>query len=333
MATEINNTQLDLYCQACWQTYITGQPILAGLMECMYNLGLRSIEVLEPGRWILINSDQFQVTVAKNNALRVVQRSDVPIILQPYYINQAPLDYVTYSMLEFHVQKALPYIRPITNTKRTTSHIFRYNFCRRLYDEGYTPAQIKEIIKHYSQEVTDDYIFDVLELYGNVPYNISAVIFQDLFKLQVVDGELIADAGVKNYGDYGYSSFEFATGITRLMFTFPASGSLDYLIGFSSRGLTTSDNDIRQGIKIRETSYARIVNGAVSSPTPFSVYDKSFRLRTSGASVYFEYYDGNSWALLYTYPNIYVSGSCIKVQLFDDRAPAPLPQVSSNAFL
>lgn len=158
----ISNLELQVFCQAVIDNYEGIDPYAQAYYQLMFDTGLRVSEVAESNRWTVIDPNNYQVLIAKNNALRLIDKNLVPDLLRPYYDSGVGSDIYTYSALNWSAGKVFPFIRPIQNVRRSICHLYRYNYCRTLFDSGKTVEEIKEIIKHYSLAVTQEYVFDTL---------------------------------------------------------------------------------------------------------------------------------------------------------------------------
>lgn len=157
----ITNAELDILCQDVVTNAVTYDIPLHPILQLLYNTGLRIEEAIQAERWSPVDADGYDVVLAKSSGVRYIHRYLVPVKCQEIYDNQ-PDNFYQFRIRQ--VRYYMKYYTPATNIskgeKETVCHLFRYNYCRKLYDEGYSVADISAIIKHSSPALTSHYIFD-----------------------------------------------------------------------------------------------------------------------------------------------------------------------------
>lgn len=162
MKTLIDLTRLTEICQGVYQQYDGVDQIVSDLFYLMYMSGLRVMEVVETWRWQLDAGGNYQVTLEKGDAIRGITSIYVKSSIKPYYDNQTEFPYLTYSSLNWRAKKAAPIVTTNSDTRRTTTHLFRYRLMKYLHSAGLTDQQIQNYMKHASLGSTQRYIYDDL---------------------------------------------------------------------------------------------------------------------------------------------------------------------------
>lgn len=157
----ITNSELDILCQDVVTNAVAYDIPLHPILQLLYNTGLRIEEAIQAERWSAIDADGYNVVLAKSSGVRYIHRYLVPEKCQDIY------DDPLVNFFQFRIRQVRYYIKyytPATNIskgmKDSVCHLFRYNYCRKLYDEGYTIEEISEIIKHSTPALTSHYVFD-----------------------------------------------------------------------------------------------------------------------------------------------------------------------------
>lgn len=168
MKTVINQSELNDYLNASFNKDSLVHPWENLLSFCLYKTGLRVEECIQcADRWVFAATAPLftlQVALSKGEAFRniEIQNDDLPYFNQFYLIRNYMFG--TYSSYNHWLRKRIPIITVNSDVRRTTSHLFRYNFIKKLHEDGYTDVQIKNEIVHASQGSTDRYIYDLLYL-------------------------------------------------------------------------------------------------------------------------------------------------------------------------
>lgn len=165
MATQIYQPELDTILLNSISAYENGDPFCAAILETAYVTGLRMNEILEVNRWTVETELLFKVNLEKGDSIRKIDSAIIPRVLKDYYTVGASNPVYTYSAILWRLNKALPIITVNGDVRRSSAHLFRYNFIKKLHNEGFTPTEIKTIICHKSQGSTNQYIFDNLYLH------------------------------------------------------------------------------------------------------------------------------------------------------------------------
>lgn len=135
------------------------------LYQLLYNTGLRAQEAIQLNRWSIYDLSTYLVTTSKSSHNRLISRALVPEILQNQIIIQT-LKYkvITYDTLLNHFEKMSRGIVFSVGGKKTALHLFRYNFARKLLDQGKTSEEIRVNLGHVSIENTNIYLNSTVEI-------------------------------------------------------------------------------------------------------------------------------------------------------------------------
>ncbi|MCT4619207.1 MAG: tyrosine-type recombinase/integrase [Marinisporobacter sp.] len=135
--------------------------LLGEYYELLYNTGLRGREATNKERWLEIdyikNTIKFQP--AKKSYIRTFKLSCIPKITYRNIINKAEENQETkYRQATDHFNKFFQCKQILVNTKKTTLHIFRHNYIKKLVIAGKKKEEIKKIIGHNDIRKTVHYI-------------------------------------------------------------------------------------------------------------------------------------------------------------------------------
>lgn len=162
---EISVNQLDQVLTQVVQAVSREHPISGALFELQKNTGLRVCEVYEVERWEVTQAETYTVQLSKREGTRVINVSEVPEVLRLHYDYKKPLVMQTYSSLNNSLRRNCPVFVFNSDTRRTTSHAFRYLFAKRAFEELQSVAAVAELMGHLNQANTARYIFDKIYMY------------------------------------------------------------------------------------------------------------------------------------------------------------------------
>jgi site-specific recombinase XerD len=131
------------------------------IFDTLYRTGLRINELLEYERVSLIDIDTVQVITQKFSNPRIIPLSDFnPIYIAHLASGQLPALIRSYS---YYSSKMLIYNslhpRLYIKNKQVTTHLFRHNYVKRLFDLGQTIEQISETIGEREPKNTLGYVY------------------------------------------------------------------------------------------------------------------------------------------------------------------------------
>lgn len=102
----------------------------------LYNKGFRSIEVNDLQRFTIVNETQIRFKPAKNNHYRTFLIEEFPADFIAAIQNNSP-KYLSISCntMRYTFNNYIS-IGKFFGRQEISLHLFRYNFCRKLYDSG-----------------------------------------------------------------------------------------------------------------------------------------------------------------------------------------------------
>lgn len=158
-AMELTHAQIENNLLSILQQVERTEPFVYPLFECLYHLGVRAQEATNPRLWSWANPDTVILQPQKWNDKRIFQKSEVPEKFQlflrnypnfPYYPNYSRLNYL-YSLFSI-------YPNIYIGQKKSTLHLFRHAFVKRLLASGKQPHEIKSLLAERNQKSADAYI-------------------------------------------------------------------------------------------------------------------------------------------------------------------------------
>jgi len=135
-------------------------PATKPLYQLLYNKGFRSIEVNDLQRFTIVNENQIRFKPAKNNNYRTFLISDFPSDFIAAIRNKS-LKYISISCntMRYTFNNLYKYRKVFSGDKEISLHLFRYNFCRKLYDSGESSEQIGARLGEIDLSNLDSYLF------------------------------------------------------------------------------------------------------------------------------------------------------------------------------
>ena len=135
-------------------------PATKTIFQLLYDKGFRSIEVNDLQRFTIVNENQIRFKPAKNNNYRTFLISDFPSDFIAAIRNHSP-KYISISCntMRYTFNNLYKYRKVFSGNKEISLHLFRYNFCRKLYDSGETNEQIAEKLGEIDLSNLDSYLF------------------------------------------------------------------------------------------------------------------------------------------------------------------------------
>jgi len=135
-------------------------PVTKPLFQLLYNKGFRSIEVNDLQRFTIVNENQIRFKPAKNNNYRTFLISDFPSDFIAAIRNHSP-KYISISCntMRYTFNNLYKYRKVFSGDKEISLHLFRYNFCRKLFDSGETNEQIAEKLGEIDLSNLDSYLY------------------------------------------------------------------------------------------------------------------------------------------------------------------------------
>lgn len=125
------------------QCYII-EPITGPLFEVMYMCGVRAGESINRNLWTFQNNDVVILTPQKWNDKRIFLTSEIPSNFLNYLQNDALLEFThNYSRLNYLFNNLCVYPDIYIGRKKSTCHLFRHNYVKKLLEQNKTPEEIR----------------------------------------------------------------------------------------------------------------------------------------------------------------------------------------------
>jgi len=130
------------------------------VFDSLYRTGLRINELLEYSRISIIDIDSVLVETQKFSNPRIISISDFnPIFIAHHATGTLPSLIRSYA---YYTEKMLLYNqlfnRLYINTKRISTHLFRHNYVKKLYSNGFSIPEISNVIGEKVDKNTLGYI-------------------------------------------------------------------------------------------------------------------------------------------------------------------------------
>jgi hypothetical protein len=154
----IDNNQLNSLCNYLARTTYIYYPVAINFNKDLLHTGCRPEEVLTIGLWTYISSVAIELQPLKGNGTRTFIESDLtPGLVFAIQNNIKPYEGLTLRQLESVNKKILPVATVGTSAKSAISYIFRYNYIKQLYIQGYSDAAITAKMGYALDSVTVGY--------------------------------------------------------------------------------------------------------------------------------------------------------------------------------
>jgi len=137
------------------------------IFESLYNTGLRINELIDYSRLSDIDTNTILVTTQKFSNPRIISKSSLNSTYLSAFLNSKLAYYVrSYSFYSNYFINHLPTFKYIkTENKLISTHLFRHNYIKKLYNDGKTVSEISSIIGERSDANTFKYISSTIEAF------------------------------------------------------------------------------------------------------------------------------------------------------------------------
>lgn len=137
--------------------------LLHALFQLMLNTGVRTVEAVNSGLWQLIDPTTVKLTTAKFGDTRLIQTSDIPPLYLSYITASQPVNRI-YSTdnLRKHFNQFTSFPTLMCEHKQISCHLYRHNFIKQLYAQGYSIEEIAIILGHVNPTSTAGYVNSVI---------------------------------------------------------------------------------------------------------------------------------------------------------------------------
>ena len=135
-------------------------PATKPLFQLLYDKGFRSIEVNDLQRFTIVSETELRFKPAKNNHYRTFLIEEFPADFIEAIRNKSP-KYLSISCntMRYTFNNLYKYRKVFSGDKEISLHLFRYNFCRKLYDSGVSCEQIGARLGEIDLSNLDSYLF------------------------------------------------------------------------------------------------------------------------------------------------------------------------------
>ncbi len=150
---------LNSMCEAAYFVSKGLPPHLADLYFLQLKGGFRYIEVYEIDRWTDYDVDYYSIQTAKGGNIRYYQKISVP----QFYIDCIAgsvqfYDWARYDTFCRSFRRTFIDYPIYSGSKNITTHIFRYNVCKKLFNDGWSITEISRYLGEVDDLNTDGYI-------------------------------------------------------------------------------------------------------------------------------------------------------------------------------
>lgn len=157
--------QLDSACLSTLVTPIGYQPSLVVALQILYAIGCRPTEVFEVHNWEDYSDSQVRMVTIKRGGMRYIDKSVLPV----EFVNSLEMglwyfNLVRISQLYNSFLKTWPYPQASVGNKDVKLYAFRYRYVKFLVREGYSEAQIQEIMGWGTQTLVGRYNGAIIEV-------------------------------------------------------------------------------------------------------------------------------------------------------------------------
>lgn len=167
MRVLINDSDLENTMFACTVNPILYSKQLLICANMQYLTGCRANDVLGFDRWTLLGNGNLQLQPQKNNLLRVFTPAEIDVDFYASVVNN--IDYfegLFYRKYEYYIERIFHNHLFRINQKPVSTHLFRYNYARKLKASGSTDLEIKDKLGERRLSSAQAYI------YGNISWDI-----------------------------------------------------------------------------------------------------------------------------------------------------------------
>jgi site-specific recombinase XerD len=131
------------------------------IFDTLYNTGLRINELLDYSRVSIIDINSVLVQTQKFSNPRIIPISDFNSVYMAHLASGTlynlirSYSYYSEKMLLYNTQFHKLFIK----NKRISTHLYRHNYVKRLFDDGYTIPQISTVIGERDDKNTMGYVY------------------------------------------------------------------------------------------------------------------------------------------------------------------------------
>lgn len=137
-------------------------PPIIPVFEIMYYKGVRAQEATNLERWYFINPTTIILSPLKYNDKRTFNKEELPASFLDYLKSYPQIPYFfNYDRTNYLFNLYTNYSSIYIGEKKSTLHLFRHNFVKKLVAEGKTDTQIQQILGERQLRSAQAYINSV----------------------------------------------------------------------------------------------------------------------------------------------------------------------------
>lgn len=160
----LSNSALDKICQDIKNSKQFYWSSSKNFFSDLYVTGCRSMELLLPQKWKLVN-DTIELTTLKTEALRVFPQSMLSMeFLEAIHNGHRPYRCLTYDQFTLEFRKVVNAHPIYAGKKKVDTYLFRYNRARKSFDETNDIVQVMDFFGWKSMEIANNYIIQPLQM-------------------------------------------------------------------------------------------------------------------------------------------------------------------------
>ena len=160
MRVLINNTDLENTLSQALSSQLLYSKELKICANMQYMTGARANDVLNFTRWTLLANGNVQLQPQKNNLLRLFTPEEIDSnFYEALVIDSNCFEGLFYRKYEYYLERILHSHIFRVNQKPVCTHLFRYNYARKMKENGFTDAEIKEKLGERQLTSAQAYIY------------------------------------------------------------------------------------------------------------------------------------------------------------------------------
>lgn len=145
MRVLINNTDLNNTLTSALSNRLLYSKELKICAIMQYMTGARANDILNFSRWTLLANGNVQLQPQKNNLLRIFTPEEVDSGFYSALVDNCNyFGGLYYRKYEYYLERVLHSHIFRVNQKPVSTHLFRYNYARKMKENGFTDVEIKD---------------------------------------------------------------------------------------------------------------------------------------------------------------------------------------------
>lgn len=145
MRVLISNTDLENTLSSALSNQLLYSKELKICANMQYMTGARANDILNFSRWTLLANGNVQLQPQKNNLLRIFTPEEVDSGFYSALVdNYNYFEGLYYRKYEYYLERILHSHIFRVNQKPVCTHLFRYNYARKMKENGFTDVDVKD---------------------------------------------------------------------------------------------------------------------------------------------------------------------------------------------